>query len=189
VFADGTMLSGGNFHGQPVAFALDVLAIALSTLATVAERRIERLVNPQLNQGLPAFLASDPGVHSGFMMAQVTAAALASETKLLANPASVDSIPTDGNKEDVVPMAMGAAVKARRAAENARNVIAIELMCAAQALDYRAPLRPGRGVAKAHGIVRRSVPALTEDRVLTPDIQTIAGLIGDGAFNAVTGSR
>jgi histidine ammonia-lyase len=188
VFEDGTMLSGGNFHGQPVAFALDVLAIALSTLATIAERRIERLVNPQLNQGLPAFLASDPGVHSGFMMAQVTAAALASETKLLAHPASVDSIPTDGNKEDVVPMAMGAAVKARRAAANVRNVIAIELMCAAQAIDYRAPLQPGAGVAKAHRTVRKHVPSLAADRVLTPDIQAIAELISSGAFASVVPS-
>jgi histidine ammonia-lyase len=188
VFEDGTMLSGGNFHGQPVAFALDVLAIALSTLATIAERRIERLVNPQLNQGLPAFLASDPGVHSGFMMAQVTAAALASETKHLAHPASVDSIPTDGNKEDVVPMAMGAAVKARRAAENVRNVIAIELMCAAQAIDYRAPLQPGAGVAKAHRTVRKRVPSLAADRVLTPDIQAIAELISNGAFASVVPS-
>src|SRR5688500_10666823 len=109
VFEDGTILSGGNFHGQPVAMALDVLAIALTNLATISERRIDRLVHPDLNQGLPPFLTSDAGVSSGFMMAQVTAAALASECKVLSHPASVDTIPTDGNKEDVVPMAMGAA--------------------------------------------------------------------------------
>ncbi|CAN5346205.1 histidine ammonia-lyase [soil metagenome] len=182
VFDDGAMLSGGNFHGQPVALALDVLAIALSTLATMSERRTDRLVHPDLNQGLPAFLAPEPGLHSGFMMAQVTAAALASECKLLAHPASVDSIPTDGSKEDVVPMAMGAALKARRVAANVRHVVAIELMCAAQGVDCRAPLRPGVGVLSAHRAVRQSVPPLGDDRVLSGDIEKIAGLIAAGAF-------
>lgn len=182
VFDDGAMLSGGNFHGQPVALALDVLAIALSTLATMSERRTDRLVHPDLNQGLPAFLAPEPGLHSGFMMAQVTAAALVSECKLLAHPASVDSIPTDGSKEDVVPMAMGAALKARRVAANARHVVAIELMCAAQGVDYRAPLRPGAGVLMAHGAIRQRVPRLGDDRVLSGDIATIAELIAAGAF-------
>jgi histidine ammonia-lyase len=182
VFDDGTLLSGGNFHGQPVALALDVLSIALSTLATMSERRTDRLVHPDLNQGLPAFLAPEPGLHSGFMMAQVTAAALASECKLLAHPASVDSIPTDGSKEDVVPMAMGAALKARRVASNARHVVAIELMCAAQGVDFRAPLHPGAGVLSAHETVRGSVPRLGDDRVLSGDIAAIAGLIGAGAF-------
>jgi histidine ammonia-lyase len=182
VFDDGAMLSGGNFHGQPVALALDVLAIALSTLATMSERRTDRLVHPDLNQGLPAFLAPEPGLHSGFMMAQVTAAALASECKLLAHPASVDSIPTDGSKEDVVPMAMGAALKAKRVAVNARHVVAIELMCAAQGVDYRAPLRPGAGVLSAHRTVRESVPRLGDDRVLSGDIASIADLIAAGAF-------
>jgi histidine ammonia-lyase len=182
VFDDGTMLSGGNFHGQPVGMALDVLAIALSTLATISERRIDRVVHPDLNQGLPAFLAEDPGLHSGFMMAQVTAAALASECKLLAHPASVDSIPTDGNREDVVPMAMGAALKARRVAANVRNVLAIELMCAAQGVDFRSPLKPGRGVAAAHAAVRSRVTRLSEDRVLSGDIAALADLIASGAF-------
>ena len=144
VFADtGELLSGGNFHGQAVAMALDFLAIAMTNLATIAERRIDRLVHPDLNQGLPPFLTSDAGVNSGFMMAQVTAAALASECKVLSHPASVDTIPTDGNKEDVVPMAMGAAWKLRRIIGNVRHVLAIELMCAAQGLDYRAPLQRG----------------------------------------------
>jgi histidine ammonia-lyase len=182
VFDDGTMLSGGNFHGQPVALALDVLAIALSTLATISERRTDRLVHPDLNQGLPAFLAPDPGLHSGFMMAQVTAAALASECKLLAHPASVDSIPTDGNKEDIVPMAMGAALKARRIAANLRSVLAIELMCGAQGIDYRAPLKPGRGVVRAHAVVRERVAPLREDRVLSGDIAAVAALIASGSF-------
>jgi histidine ammonia-lyase len=180
VFESGEMLSGGNFHGQAVAMALDLLSIALTNLATISERRIDRLVHPDFNQGLPAFLSREPGVHSGFMMAQVTAAGLASECKVLSHPASVDTIPTDGNREDVVPMAMGAAWKARRVLENVRNVIAIELMCAAQALDYRAPLKPGRGVQRAHATVRSIVPALQADRVMTPDIEALAVAIADG---------
>ena len=182
VFENGETLSGGNFHGQAVAMALDVLAIALTNMATISERRIDRLVHPDFNQGLPAFLSRDPGVHSGFMMAQVTAAALASECKVLSHPASVDTIPTDGSREDVVPMAMGAAWKARRVLENARNVIAIELMCAAQGLDYRAPLKPGRGVQRAHSAVRSIVRSLDADRVMTPDIELLSAAIADGKF-------
>jgi histidine ammonia-lyase len=187
VFDDGTLLSGGNFHGQVGALALDVLAIAVTNLATMSERRTDRLVHPDLNQGLPPFLARDAGVHSGFMMAQVTAAALASECKLLAHPASVDTIPTDGGKEDVVPMAMAAAWKLRRVLQNARYVLAIELMCGAQGIDYRAPLRPGRGVAHAHRLVRELVPPLAGDRVLSTDIERLAAGIADGRFDAVTG--
>ncbi len=182
VFDDGTLLSGGNFHGQAVAMALDVLAIALTNLATMSERRTDRLVHPDLNQGLPPFLSPDAGVHSGFMMAQVTAAALASECKVLAHPASVDTIPTDGSKEDVVPMAMTAAWKLRRIVQNVRHVLAIELMCAAQGLDYRAPLRPGRGAARAHAAVRALVAPLAGDRVLAGDIARLAGAIADGHF-------
>jgi len=182
VFENGETLSGGNFHGQAVAMALDFLTIALTNLATIAERRIDRLVHPDFNQGLPAFLSRDPGVHSGFMMAQVTAAALASECKVLSHPASVDTIPTDGSREDVVPMAMGAAWKARRVLQNVRNVIAIELMCAAQALDYRSPLKPGLGVRRAHATVRSIVPTLDGDRVLTPDIEALSRAVADGLF-------
>lgn len=182
VFAGGELLSGGNFHGQAVAMALDVLAIALTNLATIAERRIDRLVHPDFNEGLPPFLSRDAGVNSGFMMAQVSAAALASECKLLAHPASVDTIPTDGNKEDVVPMAMGAAWKLRRIVQNLRHVLAIELMCAAQGIDYRAPLRPGRGVARAHAQVRALVSPLVNDRVLSTDITTLAQAIERGDF-------
>jgi histidine ammonia-lyase len=183
VFEDGDVLSGGNFHGQVVALALDTLAIALTNLATMAERRIDRLLNPDLNQGLPPFLTGDAGVSSGFMMAQVTAAALASECKVLAHPASVDTIPTDGGKEDVVPMAMGAAWKLRRVVENVRHVLAIELMCAAQAIDVRAPLAPGRGVAELHRRVRSLVAPLERDRVLSGDIEAIATAMASGFFD------
>jgi len=177
VFETGDLLSGGNFHGQSVAMALDFLAIALTNLATIAERRIDRLVNPDLNQGLPPFLARDAGVNSGFMMAQVTAAALASECKVLSHPASVDTIPTDGNKEDVVPMAMAAAWKLRRVVKNVRYVLAVELMCGAQGLDCRAPLKPGRGVVRGHEAVRRLVAPLDQDRSLSPDIERLAAAI------------
>src|SRR5579862_112719 len=182
VFDDGTMLSGGNFHGQSVAMVLDYLAIALTNLATMSERRIDRLVNPDLNQGLPPFLSPDPGVHSGYMMAQVTAAALASECKVLSHPASVDTIPTDGSKEDVVPMAMGAALKLRRVIRNVRYVLAIELLCAAEGVDYRAPLKPGRGVARAHAQVRKLVPTFDRDRSCSPDLERLAAAIASGEF-------
>ncbi|NUP54939.1 MAG: histidine ammonia-lyase, partial [Gemmatimonadaceae bacterium] len=175
VFSEtGELLSGGNFHGQAVAMTLDFLAIALTNLATIAERRIDRLVHPDLNQGMPAFLSPDAGVNSGFMMAQVTAASLASECKVLSHPASVDTIPTDGNKEDVVPMAMGAAWKLRRIVQNVRHVLAIELMCAAQGLDIRRPLRAGRGAEQGHRLVRQLVAPLERDRVLSADIATLA---------------
>jgi histidine ammonia-lyase len=186
VFETGEMLSGGNFHGQSVAMALDFLAIALTNLATIAERRIDRLVHPDLNQGLPPFLTPDAGVNSGFMMAQVTAAALTSECKVLSHPASVDTIPTDGSKEDVVPMAMGAAWKLRRVVRNVQHVLAIELMCGAQGIDCRAPLRPGRGVARAHALVRRLVPPLERDRVLAPDLATLADAVATGYFTSAT---
>ncbi|HEY5440464.1 MAG TPA: histidine ammonia-lyase [Gemmatimonadaceae bacterium] len=185
VFADtGELLSGGNFHGQAVAMALDFLAIALTNLATIAERRIDRLVHPDLNQGLPPFLTQDAGVNSGFMMAQVTAASLASECKVLSHPASVDTIPTDGNKEDQVPMAMGAAWKLRRIVGNVRNILAIELMCAAQGLDYRLPLTAGRGAATGQRLVRELVAPLGQDRVLSTDIHVLADAIERGHFTA-----
>ncbi len=183
VFADGALLSGGNFHGQPVAMVLDVMAIVLTNLATMAERRVDRLVHPDLNQGLPPFLARDAGVNSGFMMTQVTAAALASECKGLAHPASVDTIPTDGSKEDVVPMAMGAAWKLRRVIANVRTVLAIELMCAAQGVDYRAPLAPGAGVQEAHRRVRSLVAPYTGDRAMRGDVARLADAIDAGTFD------
>jgi histidine ammonia-lyase len=180
VFDDGAVLSGGNFHGQAGAMAADVLAIALTNLATMSERRTDRLVHPDLNHHLPAFLADEPGLESGYMMAQVTAAALASECKTLAHPASVDTIPTDGSKEDVVPMAMGAALKLRRVVQNVRHVLAVELLCAARALDLRAPLRPAAAVQHAHAAVRAVVPPVTGDRSPAPDLARLAAAIADG---------
>ena len=182
VFDDGTMLSGGNFHGQAAAMALDVLAIAMTNLAVMSERRTDRLTHPDLNEGLPPFLTPTAGVSSGFMMAQVTAAALTSECKVLAHPASVDTIPTDGSKEDVVPMAMGAALKLRRILHNVRHVLAVELMCAAQGIEYRRPLTSGAGVERGFAAVRARVPKLTEDRVLGPDIEAIAEGVRVGDF-------
>ena len=182
VFENGETLSGGNFHGLVVAAALDLLAIVLTHLATMAERRIDRLVHPDLNQGMPPFLSPDAGVNSGFMIAQVTAAALASECKVLSHPASVDTIPTDGNKEDVVPMAMGAAWKARRVLGNLENILAIELMCGAQGIDFRAPLTPGRGVRAAHARVRELVPRLEKDRILSHDIEALTNAVASRRF-------
>jgi histidine ammonia-lyase len=182
VFDDGTILSGGNFHGQAVALAMDILSIALTNLAVMAERRIDRLVHPDLNQGLPPFLTADAGVSSGYMMAQVTAAALASECKVLSHPASVDSIPTDGSTEDVVPMAMGAAWKLRRIVHNLRAVLAIELICAMQGIDFRRPLRAGVGVERAYRTLRDVVPALEADRPLAPDLDRVNVAIAAGVF-------
>jgi histidine ammonia-lyase len=182
VFDDGGVLSGGNFHGQAVAMVLDFLAIALTNLAVMSERRIDRLVHPDLNQGLPPFLTKDAGVSSGFMIAQVTAAAVASECKVLSHPASVDSIPTDGSKEDVVPMAMGAAWKLRRIVASVRNVLAIELLCAAQGIDFRRPLRSSAVLERAHEVLRSTVPAMEHDRAVSPDILSVAQLVADGRF-------
>jgi len=183
VFESGEMLSGGNFHGQAVAMALDFLAIVTTNLAVMSERRTDRLVHPDLNEGLPAFLSPDAGTNSGFMMAQVTAASITSECKVLAHPSSVDSIPTDGSKEDVVPMAMGAAWKARRVVANLRNVLAIELMCGAQGIDFRSPLAPSAAVGRAHERVRAVVSRLERDRVMSGDIASIASEISAGRFD------
>src|SRR5215470_6438439 len=174
------VLSGGNFHGEPVAFALDFLAIALSALAGISERRIERLVNPALNEGLPPFLAPGAGLNSGFMMPQVTAAALVSENKVLAHPASVDSITTSGNKEDYVSMGMTAALKLKQVVENTRNVLAIEAMAVAQAIDFLAPLKTSRRGQAAHGAIRSVCPTMEEDRVMYADLSRIADLIASG---------
>jgi histidine ammonia-lyase len=174
------VLSGGNFHGEPLAFALDFLAIALSALAGISERRIERLVNPALNEGLPPFLAPGAGLNSGFMMPQVTAAALVSENKVLAHPASVDSITTSGNKEDYVSMGMTAAIKLKRVVENTRNVLAIEAMAAAQALDFVAPLKTGKRGQKAHAAIRSVCAAMDKDRVMYEDFARTAKLIAEG---------
>jgi len=177
---EGDILSGGNFHGEPVAFALDFLAIALSALAGISERRLERLVNPALNEGLPPFLASGAGMNSGFMMPQVTAAALASENKVLAHPASVDSITTSGNKEDYVSMGMTAALKLRQIVANARDVLSIEAMAAAQALDFLQPLKTSPRLQQAHTAIRSVVGVMEQDRVMYQDFARIAELITSG---------
>ena len=183
VFPDGEVISGGNFHGQPVAQALDVLALTLTTLQAIAERRVERLVNPDLSQGLPAFLTRDPGLSSGYMMVQITAASLVAESRALAMPASIGSIPTDANQEDFVPMGMAAAYKAQRILANARRVVGAELLCAAQGLEFLRPLRPGKGVDRLHGRLRALQPpvALLEaDRPPAPDLERLARALADG---------
>ncbi|MBZ5543144.1 MAG: histidine ammonia-lyase [Acidobacteriia bacterium] len=185
VFADdGEVISGGNFHGQPLATALDLMAIALTQLAGISERRIDRLVNP-LTSELPAFLTRGHGLESGFMLAQVTAAALASENKIFAHPASVDSIPTSGNKEDYVSMGMTAALKLRPILANVRTVLAIELLAACQALDLLAPLRSGAGAEQAHALVRRASPFVKADRRLDRDIARVASLVEAGKVSSI----
>src|SRR5579864_2598474 len=183
--SEGDILSGGNFHGEPVAFALDFLGIALSSLAGVSERRLERLVNPALNEGLPPFLAPGAGLNSGFMMAQVTAAALVSENKVLAHPASVDSITTSGNKEDYVSMGMAASLKLKRIIENTRHVLAIEAMAAAQGIDFLAPLKTSKRLLAAHGAIRSVSPPIEHDRVLADDFARISDLIASGKLTDV----
>ena len=176
----GDVISGGNFHGEPLAFALDFLGIALSALAGISERRIERLVNPALSEGLPPFLAQGAGLNSGFMMSQVTAAALVSENKVLAHPASVDSITTSGNKEDFVSMGMTAAIKLKRIVENTRNVLAIEAMAVAQAIDFLAPLKTSKRGQAAHAAIRSVCPTMEKDRVMYKDFVQLAELIARG---------
>lgn len=177
----GDIVSGGNFHGAPIAIAADVLAVGLVQLATISERRSDRLVNPALS-GLAPFLTRDSGLHSGYMMAQVTAAALASELKALAHPASVDTIPTSANREDHVSMSMAAALKAQRALDLATRVIAIEILLACQAIDLLAPLQTSPALASVHARVRRDVPTLAADRPPSPDIETISKLITAGSL-------
>jgi histidine ammonia-lyase len=176
----GDVISGGNFHGEPLAFALDFLGIALSALAGISERRIERLVNPALSEGLPPFLAEGAGLNSGFMMPQVTAAALVSENKVLAHPASVDSITTSGNKEDYVSMGMTAAIKLKRIVENTRNVLAIEAMAVAQAIDFLAPLKASKRGQAAHAAIRSVCPTMEKDRMMYKDFARLAELIASG---------
>jgi histidine ammonia-lyase len=181
------VVSGGNFHGQPLGIVLDHLAIAVTELASISERRIERLINPEYGD-LPPFLSPDPGLHSGFMLAQVTAAALASENKVLSHPASVDSIPTSGNQEDYVSMGMGSALKLKQVIANAEHILAIELLCAAQGIDFHHPLQAGAGSRRALRLIRDRVTRLTKDRVLAPDIQQIRDLVAGGAISQVLSS-
>ncbi len=175
----GAIISAGNFHGQPLSLVLDVLAMSLTQLMSISERRVEQLVNPALS-GLPAFLAKNSGLNSGFMIAQVTAAALVAEARIYCHPASVDSIPSSAGREDHVSMGMTAALKARSVTTFATQALAIELLVAAQALDLRAPLKPGRGARAAHELVRSKVPHMEKDRELHRDISAVVALIESG---------
>jgi histidine ammonia-lyase len=185
IFAeDARVLSGGNFHGQPVAQALDLLALICADLGAMSERRVARLVDPALS-GLPPFLTRDPGVNSGLMMAQIVAASLVSELRLRAQPASADNVPTDANREDHVSMGVAAALKARAAVALLETLAALELLAAAQALEFLQPLRPGRGVAIAYDRIRAAIRALEQDRELSPDIAAIESLVRAGVFSSI----
>jgi len=177
---DEEFLSGGNFLGQPISIAMDLLGVALTVVGNISERRIARLIDENLSFGLPAFLIHrevEKGIHSGFMSAQITAAALASENKVLAHPASVDSIPTSANFEDFVSMGSVAARKAKEILQNVEWIIAIELLCAAQGIDYRGADKAGEGTKAAHSLIRRKVPVLKEDKVISKDIEAIGQLV------------
>ncbi|MBI3179087.1 MAG: histidine ammonia-lyase [Deltaproteobacteria bacterium] len=176
VFTDsGEILSGGNFHGQPLALALDFAAIALAEIGNVSERRVEQLVNPALS-GLPPFLVPKSGTHSGYMIAQVTAASLVNENKVLATPASIDSIPGSASREDHVSMGMTSARKLREIVTNTHAILAVEILCAAQAIDFRAPASPGAGSRAAHAVVRKALPHLEADRLVARDIEAVLAL-------------
>ena len=180
----GEIVSNGNFHGQPVAFALDCLAIAVAELANISERRLERMVNPSLSDGLPPFLTREGGINSGFMILQYVSAALVSENKALAHPASVDSIPTSAGQEDHVSMGNAAGLKALQVLANAERSLAIELLAGAQAVEFLAPLEPGRGVATTRRFVRTLSERLREDRSLSADIERVADAVRDGRLLA-----
>jgi histidine ammonia-lyase len=181
---NGGVVSGGNFHGAPLAYAFDYAALALTDLAGITERRIDRLLNPDINEGLPAFLSSDAGLSSGFMIAQIVSAALVNECQVLSHPSSTGSIPTSGGKEDHVSMGMTGALKLRQIVENAERILGVELMCAAQGLEFRKPLRPSREIERAYVAVRAVVPRLEQDRTLAPDIAAMAAAVRAGAFDA-----
>ena len=175
VFENGDILSGGNFHGQALAQAADFLTTALVSLANISERRIDRMTNPEMSE-LPAFLVKESGLNSGYMMVQVAAAAVAAECRTEASPASIHSIPTGASKEDHVPMAPIAARKCRRVLDNVRKVIGMELLCAAQGLDFLRPLQPGKGVRAAHDRLRREIPPLVQDRFLRPELEKMTSV-------------
>lgn len=185
VFAEtGDVLSGGNFHGAPLALALDYAAIALTDLMSISERRTDRLVNPDSSEGLPPFLTPHAGTHSGFMILHVASVALLNEAKVLAHPASVDNLPTSGGKEDHVSMGMTAALKLRTIVENAEHVLAIELLAAAEGIEFRRPLKGGVGVEQAFERVRSISQAVDADRSMAPDIARVATAIRDGTFDS-----
>jgi histidine ammonia-lyase len=183
VFENGDVISGGNFHGAPLALAFDYAALAIVDLMSISERRIDRLVNPDKNEGLPAFLAHKPGLESGFMIPHVAAAALLNEARVLAHPASIDNVTTSGGKEDHVSMGMTAALKLRSIVELAENLLAIELLAGAEALEHRRPLKAGVGVERTFAAVRKITPALTQDRSLSSDIAHVAEAIRQGDFD------
>ncbi|HSM60107.1 MAG TPA: histidine ammonia-lyase [Longimicrobiales bacterium] len=186
VFPDADVIvSGGNFHAQIVSQALDLLCIAVADLAAISERRVERLLNPDLSMGLPAFLTEAPGLSSGLMIAQVTAVDLLSEMRVLAHPASVDSVTTSANQEDHVSMGLAAARKARRSVTCLERVLAVELLCAAQGIEFRRPLRAGGGVEAAHRAVRERVAPLHEDRALGPDLDALTDLVRNGSLGGL----
>jgi histidine ammonia-lyase len=181
---DGVLVSAGNFHGQPLGFALDALAMAVSEFASISERRVERLVNPALSDGLPAFLTTDGGLNSGFMIPQYVAASLVSENKSLCHPASVDSIPTSAGQEDHVSMGNASGLKAWQVVANSERALAIELLAAAQGVEFLAPLEPGVGAEATRRFVRSISPRLRDDRPLGSDIEAVAAAIRDGSLVA-----
>lgn len=186
VFADsGDVVSAGNFHGQPLAFALDYMAIVMTELGSISERRTDRILDPDRSSGLPPFLAATPGLHSGYMLAQYTAAALVAENRVLSHPASVESIPTSGSQEDHVSMGWGAGRKLGEVLDNTELVLGVELVCAAQGIEYRRPLRPSPRSATAVDLIRTVVPTLESDRPVGEDIEAVARLTGAGAFEAI----
>jgi histidine ammonia-lyase len=188
VFPDsGQVISGGNFHGQPLAFALDFMAIAITELGSISERRTDRMLDPQHSAGLPAFLASAPGLNSGYMLAQYTAAALVAENRVLSHPASVESIPTSGSQEDHVSMGWGAGRKLSQILDNTALVLAVELLCGVQGIENRRPHSPGAGTARISQVIREAVPALDADRPIGPEIEAVAGLIRGGAIDRAGG--
>jgi histidine ammonia-lyase len=181
--AGGDVISGGNFHGAPLAYIFDYAAIAVTDLASMTERRIDRLLNPDINEGLPAFLSPDPGLSSGFMIAQIASAALINECQVLSHPSSVGSIPTSGGKEDHVSMGMTGALKLRQIVEHAERIVGIELMCAAQGLEFRLPLKSGKRLEAAQAAVRSVIPKLEEDRELARDVEKMSAAIRGGVFD------
>ncbi|MCB2223218.1 MAG: histidine ammonia-lyase [Actinobacteria bacterium] len=180
----GEIVSGGNFHGQPLAFALDFMAIAATELGSISERRTDRMLDPNHSCGLPPFLSPEAGLHSGYMLAQYAAAALVAENRVLSHPASVESIPTSGSQEDHVSMGFGAGRKLWDVLDNTARVLAVELVCAAQAIDFRSPLRPGAGTGAAHRAIREQVPHLDADRVVSDEIEAVASMVRDGSLVA-----
>jgi len=180
VLSDGRVESNGNFHGEPLAFAADFLAIAAAEVGAIAERRVDQMLDPHRSRGLPAFLAPEPGVNSGLMLAQYTAAALVAENRRLAAPASVDSIPTSGMQEDHVSMGWGACLKLQRLLDNLGYILAVELVCAAEAIDLRRPMVPAKGTGAVRDLVRTRIPPAGPDRPVAPDLEVAAELVNTG---------